>query len=203
MIHTDPNCPCYMLDKQSGDSKSSKVGFKGVGWKHSGNTKEEMTDLRYQQEFNDTGGASRFFYCAKASKSERNFGCDKLEPKQQDEGRKEGNPGGDNPRNRGLKERTNNHPTVKPIKLIEYLVKLVTKEGAIVLDPFLGSGTTAIACLNLDRKFIGMEKEEEYVKIAEKRIKFWEKPKARRDVAIEVHKIIERAKQNKQQKSLW
>ena len=52
-----------------------------------------------------------------------------------------------------------------------YLVKLVSKEGAIILDPFLGSGTTAIACLKSNRKFIGIEKEEEYVKIATARIK--------------------------------
>ena len=65
----------------------------------------------------------------------------------------------------------NNHPTVKPIKLMEYLIKLVSKEGAVVLDPFLGSGTTAIACQKLNRKWIGIEKEEEYVKICEARIK--------------------------------
>lgn len=54
---------------------------------------------------------------------------------------------------------------------MEYLIKLVSREGAIVLDPFLGSGTTAIACLKLNRKFIGIEKEEEYVKISRARIK--------------------------------
>ena len=54
---------------------------------------------------------------------------------------------------------------------MEYLIKLVSKEGATILDPFLGSGTTAIACLKLNRKFIGIEKEEEYIKIANARIK--------------------------------
>ena len=54
---------------------------------------------------------------------------------------------------------------------MEYLIKLVSKEGALVLDPFLGSGTTAIACVKLNRQFIGIEKEEEYCKIAEARIK--------------------------------
>ena len=65
----------------------------------------------------------------------------------------------------------NNHPTVKPIKLMEYLVKLVSKEGATILDCFMGSGTTGIACVRLNRNFIGIEKEEEYIKIAEARIK--------------------------------
>jgi len=63
------------------------------------------------------------------------------------------------------------HPTEKPLILIEKFVEVNTNEGDIVLDPFLGSGTTAIACLKLNRRFIGIEKEEEYVKIAKARIK--------------------------------
>ena len=54
---------------------------------------------------------------------------------------------------------------------MEYLIKLVSKEGATILDPFMGSGTTALACIKLNRQFIGIEKEEEYVKIAEARIR--------------------------------
>ncbi len=68
------------------------------------------------------------------------------------------------------KEATNFHSTVKPIALMEYLVKLVSKEGHTVLDPFLGSGTTAIACKNLNRNCIGIERDAEYVKISEARI---------------------------------
>jgi site-specific DNA-methyltransferase (adenine-specific) len=64
----------------------------------------------------------------------------------------------------------NNHPTVKPIKLMEYLVKLITPEGGTVLDPFCGSGTTGIACLNLDRNYILIDQDPESIKIAEKRI---------------------------------
>jgi len=69
-------------------------------------------------------------------------------------------------------ERTskNNHPTVKPIALMEYLIKLVTPPKGIVLDPFIGSGTTGVACVKLGFNFIGIEKECEYVKIAELRI---------------------------------
>ena len=68
------------------------------------------------------------------------------------------------------KPATNFHSTVKPIALMEYLVKLVSREGATVLDPFAGSGTTGIACKNLNRQFIGIEREEEYVKIANARM---------------------------------
>jgi site-specific DNA-methyltransferase (adenine-specific) len=64
----------------------------------------------------------------------------------------------------------NKHPTVKPLKLIEYLVKLITPLNGIVMDPFLGSGTTAIVCKSLDVKFVGIEKEKEYLEIAEKRL---------------------------------
>jgi len=64
----------------------------------------------------------------------------------------------------------NNHPTVKPIKLMQYLVRLVTPKGGVVLDPFLGSGTTAMAAKSQGFSYIGIEREEEYVKIAKARI---------------------------------
>ena len=164
-----------MLDEQSGETISKWGTTKNRINKQEGflgglaNEKESFNSIN--KYIGDKGGASRFFYCAKASKSERNFGCEDLEPKQRDEGRKEGNPGGENPRNRVVQLRTNNHPTVKPIKLMEYLIKLVSREGATVLDPFGGSGTTAIACIKLGRIPILIEKEEEYVKIANARIK--------------------------------
>lgn len=64
----------------------------------------------------------------------------------------------------------NKHPTVKPIKLIEYLINMLSREGGIILDPFMGSGTTGVACKNLNRNFIGIELNKEYFEIAEKRI---------------------------------
>ena len=67
----------------------------------------------------------------------------------------------------------NNHPTVKPIKLMEYLCILTkTPTGGVVLDPFAGSFTTGIACINTGRDFIGIEKEEEYFKIGKARIEY-------------------------------
>jgi len=69
----------------------------------------------------------------------------------------------------------NKHPTVKPIKLFEWLIKLVTREGQIVLDPFLGSGTTAIAAYRSDRKYIGIEREKEYIEIANARLAYWKR----------------------------
>lgn len=120
--------------------------------------------------YGDRGGASRFYYVAKPSREERDYGTDGLIARQRDESRKEGNPGGDNPRNRGLQPRGNFHPTVKPVELMRWLVKLVTPIGGTVLDPFTGSGTTGMACRYEQRQFIGIEREAEYLAIAERRI---------------------------------
>lgn len=118
----------------------------------------------------DTGSAARFFYCAKASKSERNKGCEELEERIGENGNK----WTDQDYRRGdiipNTTRKNFHPTVKPIALMEYLVKLVTKPNHIVIDPFTGSGSTLIACKNLGRNYIGIERESEYCKIAETRL---------------------------------
>lgn len=159
------------------ETKSSKGSFKA------GDYEERETSTNFTRgDFEgrgDSGNASRFFksivYIPKASKSERSKGCEKIEPQQRDESRKEGNVGGDNPRNRGVHKIQNNHPTVKPVALMRYLIKLITPPKGIVLDPFMGSGSTGIAAKLEGFDFIGIEKEPEYVKIAEARIKAWEK----------------------------
>lgn len=112
------------------------------------------------QGFNDEGSAARFFYCAKASKAERNAGVDQK----------------------------NIHPTVKPVDLMKYLCRLITPPNGIVLDPFMGSGTTGIAATTQGFGFIGIEMNEEYILIARDRIKHWT------DEYEEV--IIEQRKQN-------
>lgn len=75
-----------------------------------------------------------------------------------------------NPRNRTNTPKQNFHPTVKPISLMRYLCKLITPKGGIILDPFVGSGSTGIGAKLEGFDFIGIEREEEYVKIAEARI---------------------------------
>ena len=168
-IHEE-GCPCSILNEQSGISKSKKalMGSSNENIK-SNNIYGTYMDVQSIRGHNDFGGASRFFYCAKASKSERNYGCEEL-PLGEAPGSKRSEPAEGRQSALG-KPRTNFHPTVKPIKLMEYLVKLVTKEGAIVLDPFLGSGTTAVACIKLNRNWIGIEKNKEYIEIANARIK--------------------------------
>ena len=64
----------------------------------------------------------------------------------------------------------NIHPTVKPIQLFSYLVTLGSRKDDVVLDPFMGSGTTPISCVTLDRKYLGIEREKEYFEIAEARV---------------------------------
>ena len=64
----------------------------------------------------------------------------------------------------------NFHPTQKPVELLEYLIRTYTNEGETVLDNCMGSGSTGVACVNLNRKFIGIEKDEKYFEIAKKRI---------------------------------
>ncbi len=121
--------------------------------------------------------SSRFFYCAKASKAERNMGLDELSTKQTT-----GGGGGignylDDVNSASGKygsekaPQKNYHPTVKPIKLMEYLVRLVTPKEGIVLEPFAGSGTTLIACKQQGFNYIGIEREQEYCDIAEARLK--------------------------------
>ena len=123
---------------------------------------------------NDNGGtAARFFYCAKASKAERNMGLDNLAwEKENFETKKAGGMSGRNDGSMGsITYNKNHHPTVKPIKLMEYLVRLVTPKEGIVLEPFAGSGTTLIACKQQGFNYIGIEREQEYCDIAEARLK--------------------------------
>jgi DNA modification methylase len=111
--------------------------------------------------------ASRFFYCAKSSKAERNAGLEGMPEKATNDGREKDI---DNAYQRGTTLRQNTHPTVKPIKLMEYLIKLICPPGGVILDPFCGSGSTLVAAKRLGFKFIGIEMSPEYVEIAEKRI---------------------------------
>jgi DNA modification methylase len=116
------------------------------------------------------GEPQRFFYCAKASKSERNAGLEGFEPKRESDRPSDDKPDGDNPRNRTNTASQNFHPTVKPIALMRYLVKLVTPPNGTVLDPFLGSGTTAVAAILEGFNWMGCEMTEDYWPIIEARV---------------------------------
>jgi DNA modification methylase len=123
----------------------------------------------------DSGSASRFFYCAKASKSERNRGCDGLDEKNNRKLMGNANNTAEHA-SKGFERfetqpSKNNHPTVKPISLMRYLVRLVTPKGGLVLDPFIGSGTTGIGARLEGMDFLGFEQDKEYCDIAVARLK--------------------------------
>lgn len=130
-----------LLDQQSGISKATKYR-EGGGYRDYPEKMETDWKIRCKSTYptvrGDSGGASRFFYCAKASTSERNGSI---------------------------------HPTMKPLRLMEYLIKLVMppKDG-LLLDPFAGSGSTILAAKRLGFSAIGIEKEAEYAEIARSRL---------------------------------
>ena len=158
-----------LLDEQSGETSSKSGGMSGretaaVYGKHKSTPRTGH---------DDKGGASRFFYVAKASKRDRNEGLKELEAE----------PNGVGALRDGGREsqpRQNFHPTVKPTSLMEYLIKLVTPPQGTVLDPFTGSGSTGKAAILQGFDFIGIEMTEEYLPIIEGRLKHAEAKVAER-----------------------
>ncbi len=136
-----------MLDEQSGEltSHPGKYGKEGDKGSFSSPRPSGTTTSR-----GDSGGASRFFYCAKASRAERERGL-------------------------GGKGRQNNHPTVKPLALMGYLVRFVAPLGGIILDPFCGSGTTCVAAKRDGFDYIGIDILHDYCEIARRRVAAMEK----------------------------
>lgn len=173
LIHdgSDEVVGLFPESKSIGESGPASRNWKGDGHTITGS-------CQATGGFGDCGSAARFFYCAKASKAERNMGLEGMDDKilarscQAIAEAKRGNTvdeaGGAFNKARIMK---NNHPTVKPLALMEYLCKLTkTPTGGIVLDPFMGSGTTGLACMKTGRTFIGIEREAEYAEIAKARI---------------------------------
>jgi site-specific DNA-methyltransferase (adenine-specific) len=162
-----------LLDEQTGELVSG-------AW--DGHRNEPKTSGIYQGfpvvrdeigKVGDRGGASRFYYVAKPSREERDYGCHELPEQVSDayaehRGRRMDEPARID--GKPLARGRNIHPTVKPLELMRWLVRLVTPPSGTVLDPFCGSGTTGMACRLELREFIGIEREAEYVQIAERRI---------------------------------
>jgi len=164
----DPDAAA-LLDEQTGklhsqdprtrDSSSPRSGL--IGFADSG------------IHYGDSGGASRFFYCAKSSSAERNAGLNGFEEglAAKFDGGHRIRPGRSEPDTE--RRMRNVHPTVKPIELMRWLVRLVTPPGGLVLDPFTGSGTTGCAAVLEGVRFVGIEREPEYAAIARARIAWW------------------------------
>jgi site-specific DNA-methyltransferase (adenine-specific) len=123
------------------------------------------TPAQETRGYADHGTAARFFYCAKASRHDRDEGCEELPSRVAGgmQGRHDGSMG-------SITISRNHHPTVKPTTLMRYLCRLITPPGGVVLDPFCGSGSTGRGAVLEGFRFIGIERELEYVEIARARI---------------------------------
>ena len=157
--------------KSSNVSRERKAGTEfgqSSGW-----NKHNNVDSGLMPAYGDDGSASRYFYCAKTSKAERNQGLDNFIKKNKVFNGQSPNASKDM---KGVEQKfttkpsANVHPTVKPIKLMKYLCRLITPKGGTLLDPFMGSGSTGMAAKEENFEFVGIEKEEEYFNIASARI---------------------------------
>jgi DNA modification methylase len=170
MVYDKPGTGSDSMFKNKGDREGTPLGR----WPANLILDEEAAAMLDEQ----SGGVSRFFYAAKASKSERNAGCEHLQQKQktfQGDGQKPTRLANQSERERGerspeISPAANHHPTVKPIKLMAYLCRLITPPAGTVLDPFMGSGSTGVAAIKEGFEFIGIEREPEYLRIAKARI---------------------------------
>jgi site-specific DNA-methyltransferase (adenine-specific) len=163
------------VERKSGKMKAGAANHSH--WQeNSWNSPETIGDSgSYSRYFDLDKWASTlpFLIVPKASKSEKNKGLEHLPKKAPTSANKIGGEGSDFRTGSGNVRdiyKHNHHPTVKPLKLMSYLITLFSREGDVILDPFLGSGTTCLAAKNLKRKYIGIEREAEYVEIAKARL---------------------------------
>lgn len=154
LIHDGSDEVVAMFPQPRAGTETQPRGKGGI-WKPS-------TGTPAGPQYGDTGSAARFFYCAKVSASERNAGLDALPDK---EWKAEG-AAIPQRADRPFTSSKNNHPTVKPVALMRYLCRLITPPGGTVLDPWMGSGSTGVACKEEGFQFIGMEQDEGYHAIA-------------------------------------
>jgi DNA modification methylase len=166
-IHDGSDEVVSLFPNSKGGGNNYEVGDVGFCFSVGERSKRPMA-----HGYNDGGSADRFFYCAKAAKKERNAGLEGM-PKKMGGSLAGGNDTRNGKNQPQLSPRANHHPTVKPVTLMKYLCRLVTPPNGIVLDPFMGSGTTGIAAKVEGFDFIGIEMDAEYLEIAEARIGHW------------------------------
>jgi DNA modification methylase len=176
-----PGCPVAQLDELSGGDAGAAAPVTGnepsLGKAVNTYKPHAAREPRAAPFYGDRGGASRFFYSGKASSFERDAGLEGFEPqasgKFEDDAYKWKYDGNGSERREVKTQQRNPHPTVKPIDLMRWLVRLVTPPGGTVLDPFTGSGTTGCAATLEGFNFLGVERDERFHPIAEARIRFW------------------------------
>lgn len=161
-----------MLDEQSGVLTSGSGVLRRNADKFGRNTYGTFKGTDEVLPPGDSGGASRFFYCAKTSRAERNAGLESFlaRPLHWSSGDQSPSTFQSDGTNRTAR---NFHPTVKPISLMRWLVRLVTPPSGLVLDPFAGSGSTGCAAVLEGFRFLGIEREKDYLPLACARIAWW------------------------------
>jgi hypothetical protein len=169
-----PGCPVREIGEQSGESKSTASHRGAVKiWSDVSRGAAGWTGESTERGHSDTGTAARFYYQSKASRADRNEGCEGM-PLQRVSIGDERPSGGSWERRAPEKNpnypQANHHPTVKATALMQWLCRLVTPAGGTVLDPFMGSGSTGKACVREGLNFVGIEQEAEYLEIARRRI---------------------------------
>ena len=150
---------------KSGSRKAGDYGVAGSDEVYGKRGISAMPELN-----GDSGSAARFFYCAKASKADRDEGCEGLEARLRKTHGDTGPSDNAKPNGQTAVLSRNHHPTVKPTDLMRYLCRLVTPPGGVVLDPFMGSGSTGKAAVLEGFRFVGSEMQQEYFEIAKTRI---------------------------------
>ncbi len=157
-----------MLDDATGELRSGLMAA-GTPRRSSHGWAGSMPDVTLNETYGDTGGASRFFYCAKASRRERDAGCDDLPDLPSGVRGTDGNHM--TRKDGGAPDVAKNaHPTVKPLALMMYLCKLITPPGGTVLDPFAGSFSTGVAAIRCGFSITAIEAEAAYIPIGQARI---------------------------------
>ena len=164
------------------DSNIEKGMYNGAGYKYGNNADATANNIPTETQgrfpsnvLGEVEGYQKYFYCPKISRKERHIGYDLTTIPTNPEGLwDEGVQYQERKQNHGAVG--NNHPTVKPVELMKYLIKLVTPPNSTVLDPFNGSGSTGIAAVELGHTYIGCELDPAYVEIAKRRITAWNTP---------------------------
>ena len=182
LIHDGSDEVVSLFPDLGATSKLGKVVRHASSKERNGNTSaaygaESRSEGGIQVAYGDSGSASRFFYCAKASREDREEGLQGFDRVRREDGRKTEH----HVPNLRTSPQRNHHPTVKPTSLMRYLCRLVTPPKGLILDPFMGSGSTGKAAILEGFRFIGIELEAEYIPIAEARLE-WAAAQPRQEV---------------------